>query len=62
MGSMETVTSRDGTPIAYERSGDGPPLVVVHGTTADHLRQSASGASRGGGAEEDASQTETSYR
>jgi pimeloyl-ACP methyl ester carboxylesterase len=37
MGSMQTVTSRDGTPIAYERGGQGPPLVLVHGTTADHL-------------------------
>jgi pimeloyl-ACP methyl ester carboxylesterase len=36
MGSMETVTSTDGTPIAYERSGEGPPLVLVHGTTSDH--------------------------
>lgn len=35
---METVTSRDGTPIAYWRSGSGPPLVLVHGTTADHSR------------------------
>jgi pimeloyl-ACP methyl ester carboxylesterase len=35
MGSMETVTSRDGTPIAYERSGEGAPLVLVHGTTSD---------------------------
>jgi len=33
---METVTSSDGTPIAYERSGEGPPLVLVHGTTSDH--------------------------
>ena len=37
MGSLVTVTSRDGTPIAYERSGEGSPLVLVHGTTADHL-------------------------
>jgi pimeloyl-ACP methyl ester carboxylesterase len=37
MGSMETVTSRDGTPIAYKRSGEGPPLVLVHGTTSDHF-------------------------
>jgi pimeloyl-ACP methyl ester carboxylesterase len=36
MGSMKTVTSRDGTPIAYKRSGEGPPLVLVHGTTSDH--------------------------
>jgi pimeloyl-ACP methyl ester carboxylesterase len=33
-----TVTSKDGTPIAYWRSGEGPPLVLVHGTTADHSR------------------------
>ncbi|HEX6511267.1 MAG TPA: alpha/beta fold hydrolase, partial [Chloroflexota bacterium] len=32
------VTSRDGTEIACWRSGDGPPLVLVHGTTADHTR------------------------
>lgn len=31
---METVVSRDGTPIAFERTGSGPPLVLVHGTTA----------------------------
>jgi len=34
----ETITSRDGTPIAYRRSGAGPPLVLVHGTAADHSR------------------------
>ena len=33
---MQTVTSRDGTQIAYERSGTGPPLVFVHGGWADH--------------------------
>jgi pimeloyl-ACP methyl ester carboxylesterase len=32
------VPSRDGTEIAYWTSGDGPPLVVVHGTPADHTR------------------------
>ncbi|MFC7204039.1 alpha/beta fold hydrolase [Haloferax namakaokahaiae] len=35
---METVTSSDGTPIAYERTGSGPPLVLVHATTSDHTR------------------------
>jgi pimeloyl-ACP methyl ester carboxylesterase len=34
----ETVTSKDGTPIAYWRSGHGEPLVLVHGTTAEHSR------------------------
>jgi pimeloyl-ACP methyl ester carboxylesterase len=33
---METVTSRDGTPIAFERSGEGPALVLVGGSLADH--------------------------
>ena len=35
---METVKSKDHTRIAYERTGEGPPLVLVHGTTADHTR------------------------
>ena len=35
---MDTVTSADGTPIAYERTGSEPPLVLVHGMTADHTR------------------------
>src|SRR5207247_10397477 len=30
------VVSADGTPIAWFRAGDGPPLLLVHGTTADH--------------------------
>ncbi len=34
----DKVTSTDGTPIAYRRSGEGPPLVLVHGTSADHSR------------------------
>jgi pimeloyl-ACP methyl ester carboxylesterase len=33
---MEAVKSRDGTPIAFEQSGSGPPLVLVHGSTSDH--------------------------
>ncbi len=33
---MEHLVSRDGTRIAYERRGEGPPLVLVHGTGIDH--------------------------
>jgi pimeloyl-ACP methyl ester carboxylesterase len=32
------VRSADGTSIAYWSSGEGPPLVLVHGGTADHTR------------------------
>lgn len=35
---METIVSKDGTRIAFERSGHGAPLVLVHGTSADHSR------------------------
>lgn len=35
---VTTVTSTDGTPIAFERSGHGPALALVHGTTADRTR------------------------
>jgi pimeloyl-ACP methyl ester carboxylesterase len=35
---MESVVSADGTRIAFERTGEGPPLVLVHGSTADHTR------------------------
>jgi pimeloyl-ACP methyl ester carboxylesterase len=35
---METITSRDGTRIAYARSGAGPPLILVHGTSAAATR------------------------
>lgn len=34
--AMDTVTSADGTPIAFERTGNGPPLVLVHGGACDH--------------------------
>ena len=38
MRHFETVISRDGTTIGYERRGQGPPLVMVHGSTVDHTR------------------------
>jgi pimeloyl-ACP methyl ester carboxylesterase len=36
--SQQSVTSSDGTYIACWHSGEGPPLVLVHGTAADHSR------------------------
>jgi pimeloyl-ACP methyl ester carboxylesterase len=36
--TVTRVASRDGTEIGYWTSGDGAPLVLVHGTTADHTR------------------------
>jgi pimeloyl-ACP methyl ester carboxylesterase len=33
---MQTVTSTDGTRIAYEQHGDGPPLVLLHGSSTTH--------------------------
>src|SRR5215203_5112329 len=33
---MEFVISPDGTRIAYQRSGTGPPLILVHGTADNH--------------------------
>jgi pimeloyl-ACP methyl ester carboxylesterase len=35
---MDHIPSKDGVLIAYEQSGEGPPLVLVHGTAADHSR------------------------
>lgn len=35
---MQTVSSKDGTMIALWKSGSGPPLVLIHGSTADHTR------------------------
>lgn len=31
---MQTVTSADGTSIAFERHGEGPPLILLHGGSA----------------------------
>lgn len=35
---IQTIVSADGTRIAYACTGQGPPLVLVHGTTADRTR------------------------
>lgn len=35
---MEIILSKDGTPIAYQCSGVGPPLILVHGTGGSHVR------------------------
>jgi pimeloyl-ACP methyl ester carboxylesterase len=35
---METIRSKDGTAIAYQRSGTGAPLVLVHGTMGSSRR------------------------
>jgi pimeloyl-ACP methyl ester carboxylesterase len=36
--AMTRVVSRDGTEIAYWTSGEGPPLLIVHGTSGSHER------------------------
>jgi pimeloyl-ACP methyl ester carboxylesterase len=36
-----TVRSPDGSVIGYETLGDGPPMVLVHGTGADRTRWAA---------------------
>jgi pimeloyl-ACP methyl ester carboxylesterase len=38
---MEKITSKDGTIIGFTRSGKGRPLLLIHGTTADHRRWSS---------------------
>ena len=34
---METVTSRDGTEIAFDRIGQGPPVILVSGGSVDRM-------------------------
>ena len=34
---MENVTSRDGTTIAFDRTGEGPPVVLVTGGSVDRM-------------------------
>lgn len=36
---MHTVTSADGTEIAYQRTGSGPPLILLHGSGASSHRR-----------------------
>ncbi|MEF8812582.1 MAG: alpha/beta fold hydrolase [Halovenus sp.] len=31
--TVQTVTSTDGTSIAYEQYGEGPPLILLHGSS-----------------------------
>ena len=38
---MRTVISKDGTPIAFDRSGQGPALVLVAGATATRLAEAS---------------------
>ena len=38
---METVTSKDGTMIAYDRPGVGPPVVLVGGAAVDRMADAA---------------------
>ena len=33
---MRKVVSRDGTTIAYEKTGEGPPIVLLNGAFRDH--------------------------
>ncbi len=39
--NVRTTVSRDGTEIGYFASGDGPPLLLVHGGLGDHSRWGA---------------------
>ena len=38
MGETVQVHSADGTHVGFDRQGDGPPLLLVHGSTADSSR------------------------
>lgn len=39
--AMQKTISKDGTIISFQKSGSGPPILLVHGTTADHSRWDA---------------------
>jgi pimeloyl-ACP methyl ester carboxylesterase len=36
--NLKSITSKDGTEIAFKRSGSGPPILLVHGSAGDHTR------------------------
>jgi len=38
---MRTVLSKDGTPIAFDQSGQGPALILITGATGTHLAQAS---------------------
>ena len=40
IATLKKVTSNDGTTIGFLKSGSGQPLLLIHGTTADHRRWS----------------------
>ena len=40
---MENVTSKDGTTIAFDRSGSGPPVILVSGGSVDRMANSPLG-------------------
>jgi hypothetical protein len=39
---MQYVTSKDGTRLPYEQSGQGPAIVIVGGILGDYLQQGVS--------------------
>jgi pimeloyl-ACP methyl ester carboxylesterase len=39
--TMAKVTSQDGTPIAFERSGDGPPIILISPALGDRTTNTA---------------------
>jgi pimeloyl-ACP methyl ester carboxylesterase len=41
---METVTSKDGTTIAFDRLGEGPPVILVGGASTDRQSNAPVGA------------------